>query len=469
MLFNSFNFLYFLIIVFLSYWILAKDKPKLQNLILLVSSYFFYACWDWRFLFLMALSSLIDYFAGIMIEKSNNKKIYLYFSITSNLGLLFFFKYFNFFIESFSSLMQNIGINMSQTTLNIVLPVGISFYTFQTLSYTIDVYRKRLTACKDPIIFFTFVSFFPQLVAGPIERAGNLINQLQAQRNFDEAKAMIGFEQILWGLFKKVVIADNAGIIVNQIFENPGNQNSISLLLGCILFSLEIYADFSGYSDMAIGISKLFNIDLMINFKKPYFSRDLGEFWRRWHISLSTWFKDYLYIPLGGSQKGNTKTIINIFIVFIVSGLWHGADLKFVFWGLLHAIYFLPLILENQHREYTQDKFFNKYSLHDYIKMISTFLLVSIAWIPFRAESLDKTFLYFKAMFYSNIPNKEILGFETFLAMICFLLLEWFTRNTEYPFQNSKNKILKFMFFFILINLIFDFGIKTKEFIYFQF
>lgn len=469
MLFNSFNFLYFLIVVFLLYWTVAKNRPKLQNLILLASSYFFYACWDWRFLFLIILSSSIDFFAGIMIEKSKHRQVFLLLSIVSNLGILFFFKYYNFFIDSFSSILANIGIHNSYSSLNIILPIGISFYTFQTLSYSIDVYRKNLTACKDPVIFFTFVSFFPQLVAGPIERATNLLPQFKKANKFNEPKAIEGFEQILWGLFKKVVIADNAGLVVNQIFENSQELGSISLLIGCVLFSFQIYGDFSGYSDMAIGMAKLFNIDLMINFKKPYFSRDLGEFWRRWHISLSTWFKDYVYIPLGGNQGSNFKTFLNISAVFLISGLWHGADLKFIFWGALHALYFLPLILIKKHRKYTQEKFYTNYSLIDYFKMLTTFLLVSVSWIPFRADSFADSILYFKRLFTDLKLTENIVGAEILIYMLCFLLLEWFTQRNEYPFQNSKLKVLKFIFFFIIVSLIFDFGIETKEFIYFQF
>ena len=365
MLFNSVTFAVFLPIVFLLYWFIFQRKFKIQNILLVVASYFFYGWWDWRFLSLLILSSLTDFVIGIKISSQLKKekravtspKFWLIVSLVTNLGILGFFKYFNFFIESFVSLLAQFGISQSYATLNIILPVGISFYTFQTLSYTIDIYRRKIEPTKDIVSFFAFVSFFPQLVAGPIERATNLLPQFNKKRIFDYEKAVVGMRQILWGLFKKIVIADNCAVYVNMVFENPQDQTGSTLLLGAIFFAFQIYGDFSGYSDIAIGTARLFGFNLMQNFAFPYFTRDIAEFWRCWHISLTTWFRDYLYIPLGGSRVSKTKLVRNTFIIFIVSGFWHGANWTFIVWGAFHALLFLPLILLNQNRKYTNGDF----------------------------------------------------------------------------------------------------------------
>jgi len=347
MLFNSIEFLLFLPLTFALYWAF-KDKFTAQNFLLLVFSYIFYGWWDVRFLSLIIFSSAVDFTLGIQISKSSNdrkRKLLLGLSLVTNLGLLGFFKYYNFFLESFIGAFESINIHLHATTLKIILPVGISFYTFQTLSYTIDIYRKKFIPTRNVIAFFAFVSFFPQLVAGPIERASTLLPQFFKKRSFNYAFAADGMRQMLWGFFKKMVVADNCAQIVDTIFKNPEVYNGPTLWVAIILFSFQIYCDFSGYSDIAIGTAKLFGFDLMTNFKVPYFARDIGEFWRRWHISLTTWFRDYVYIPLGGSRGTIRKTLINVIIVFVVSGFWHGANWTFIFWGFLNAVLFLPLIV----------------------------------------------------------------------------------------------------------------------------
>ena len=335
MLFNSFTFLVFFILVFVIYWFPLRNKTKLQNVFILFASYVFYAWWDWHFLGLIILSTLVDYFIGnqlVKFENSNTRKGLLSISIIFNLGLLCYFKYANFFIENWIIAWESVGITSNVTSLNIILPVGISFYTFQTMSYTIDIYRNKLKPSTSLVNFAAFVAFFPQLVAGPIERASHLLPQFSIKRIFDYKYATSGLYLIVWGLFKKVVIADTCATYVNTIFDNYENMNALSLLLGAVYFAFQIYGDFSGYSDMAIGLSRVLGFDLKQNFNKPYFSRNIAEFWRRWHISLSTWFRDYLYIPLGGSKVSNILKIRNVFAIFLVSGFWHGANWTFIFW-----------------------------------------------------------------------------------------------------------------------------------------
>ncbi len=337
MFFNSLSFVIFLPIVFLCYWFVFSKTKNTQNAFLVVVSYYFYTCWDWRFLFLLLFSTLLCYFTGIQIEKStqdSSRKFWFWLSIMFNLGFLGIFKYYNFFASSFSEIVNNIGIQSSPILLNLVLPVGISFYTFHGLSYLIDIYYKRIPSEKNVVDYALFVSYFPLLVAGPIERATHLLPQVKLKRSFDFEKAKEGVYQIIWGLVKKVVIADTCSTYANAIFDNYTSMNSLSLILGAVYFAFQIYGDFSGYSDMALGMSKLFGLDLLRNFNYPYFSRDIAEFWRRWHISLSSWFRDYLYIPLGGSRGSKLKQVRNVFIIFVVSGFWHGANWTFLAWGL---------------------------------------------------------------------------------------------------------------------------------------
>lgn len=395
MLFNSFEFLIFLPIVFLLYWFVFK-KLKIQNILVVTVSYLFYGWWDWRFLILIAFTTLCSYASGILLERhEGHRYIQRWISaanIVLNLTILCLFKYFNFFSENLAYLFRWFGLELDWVTINILLPVGISFYTFQALSYTIDVYRHKIKPTHDIISFFAFISFFPQLVAGPIERATDLLPQFEKPRSFDYTAAVDGMRQILWGLFKKIGVADTCAMAVNEIFANYETLNSLNLAWGAFLFSFQIYGDFSGYSDIAIGIAKLFGISLRRNFNYPYFSRDIAEFWRRWHISLTTWFRDYIYIPLGGSRCSKWKSFRNTMIIFLVSGLWHGANWTFICWGTFHALLFLPLLLMKKNRKYRDTVAENRIlpSFKEIGQITITFLLVMIGWIIFRAENIKE-------------------------------------------------------------------------------
>jgi len=485
MLFHTLDFFYFFVIFFGLYWFIFKHNIQFQNVLILIASYVFYGWWDWRFLSLIAISTLVDFTLGLQMGKTDRKArrlLLLWFSIIANIGILCFFKYFNFFSENFALLLKAVGLNAHQTTLNIILPVGISFYTFQTLSYTIDVYRKKLEPSKNLVQFSAFVSFFPQLVAGPIERASHLLPQFNRKRTFDYHEAVDGSKQILWGLFSKIVIADKSGELANLIFDNSNEMNSSSLILGAIFFSFQIYGDFAGYSHIAIGISRLLGFDLMQNFAFPYFSRDIAEFWRRWHISLSTWFRDYLYIPLGGSKGGLGQKVRNTFIIFIVSGFWHGANWTFILWGLLNAIYFLPLLLTNKNRRNTdivQAKSFLP-RLSDFLKIIGTFVLTVFAWIFFRAESITHAIEYIAGIFTRGLGidpflNTTDLGniFITFLLIVFFLSSEWFGREGKYGLQKllvNQKRFLRWSYYSVLVFLILMYyQFDRSPFIYFQF
>ncbi len=483
MLFNSIDFAIFLPLVFILYWFVTVNSLKLQNLLIVLSSYLFYGWWDWRFLSLIFISTIVDYLVGLRIVNEQivfKRKLLLWTSIVVNIGFLGFFKYYNFFLDNFQTAFSFFGSDISATTLNVILPVGISFYTFQTLSYTIDVYKKKLTPTKDFIAFSAFVSFFPQLVAGPIERATNLLPQFYRNRTFDSDKAIDGLRQILWGLFKKMVIADNCAEYANIIFNNSGEYGGSTLVLGALFFTFQIYGDFSGYSDIAIGTSRLFGFNLKRNFSFPYFSRDVSEFWRRWHISLSSWFRDYLYIPLGGS-KGGTKLIVrNTFIIFIVSGFWHGANWTFIIWGLLNALYFLPLLLLKRNRlnldTVAQGKYFP--SFRDLMNMSLTFALTVIAWIFFRAENISHALSYISEIFsvslfsFPNFKGDMFSAFITILLVLVFMIIEWFGREHEYAIAKlgvSWKRTYKWAFYYMLVIAIFYFGGKEQQFIYFQF
>jgi len=479
MLFNSVEFLIFLPIVFSLYWLINGKNVKAQNTLLVISSYFFYGWWDWRFLALIAFSSLVDYFVGIglgRVEDTKKRKLLLFASIAVNIGFLVFFKYFNFFAESFQEAFTFLGNPISDPILiNIVLPVGISFYTFQTLSYSIDLYRRKLQPTKDIISLFAFVSFFPQLVAGPIERATNLLPQFHKQRVFNYDQAADGMRQILWGLFKKVVIADNCAIYATDIFSNYSDHSGSTLLLGAIFFAFQIYCDFSGYSDIAIGTARLFGFNLMRNFAFPYFSRDIAEFWRRWHISLSTWFRDYVYIPLGGSRGGTWLNIRNVFIIFIVSGFWHGANWTFIAWGALNAIYFLPMMLLNRNRVHTNTVAENAIfpSIKEIIQMGTTFFFTVIAWVFFRSETVTDAFLYLSEMLsLSLFTYPEIFPKKIILLVAIFVVIEWVQRNKQHALQIEKMNhpmILRWGLYYGIIFSVLLFGGKQQEFIYFQF
>lgn len=478
MLFNSLEFAIFLPIVFLLYWFVFNARLTMQNAFLVAASYFFYGWWDWRFLSLIFFSSLVDYTVGLGLkhqESKTRRKLLLFTSIFVNIGFLGFFKYYNFFLDSFVDAFTFLGHPINPGMLSILLPVGISFYTFQTLSYTIDVYRRKLQPTEDVLAFFAFVSFFPQLVAGPIERATNLLPQFLQKRAFDQAKAIDGMRQILWGLFKKIVIADNCAGYVNEIFANYQDQSGSTLFIGAFFFALQIYGDFSGYSDIAIGTARLFGFNLMQNFAFPYFSRDIAEFWRRWHISLTSWFRDYLYIPLGGSRVAKSKVIRNIFIVFIVSGFWHGANWTFIFWGLLHACYFLPLLLLRRNRKNLDVIAKGHYfpNLRELASMLITFLLVLFAWIFFRAENLTQAFEYVGGLFsisFFSLP--AVLPIELLILILVMFVAEWLQRDKQHALQLDGVRIPgwgRWLIYYAVVFCIIWFRGEQQEFIYFQF
>jgi len=482
MLFNSIDFAIFLPIVFLLYWFVTDKNLKLQNFLIVTASYVFYGWWDWRFLSLILFSTLVDYLVGVGLLKQTNqskRKILLWVSILVNLGFLAFFKYFNFFIDNFIAAFSFFGTEIQANSLNIILPVGISFYTFQTLSYSIDVYRRKIEPTRDFIAFAAFVSFFPQLVAGPIERATHLLPQFYVKRTFDYSKAVDGMRQILWGLFKKIVIADQCAEYANQIFNHSDNYSGSTLILGALFFTFQIYGDFSGYSDIAIGTSRLFGFNLMQNFNFPYFSRDIAEFWRRWHISLSTWFRDYLYIPLGGSHGGMWMKVRNTFIIFIVSGFWHGANWTFIVWGTLNAIYFLPLLLTNSNRTHlgTIAEGRTIPNIKELFQMILTFGLTVFAWIFFRANDLDHAVRYLSEIFSNSLFTlPKFPGIETaynlFFLVTFFIFMEWQGRSGQYAISNFAlrwKRPVRYAFYYLIIAAIFWFGGKEQQFIYFQF
>lgn len=445
MLFNSTSFLVFLPIVFVLYWFVAKRSFKLQNSLLLLASYYFYSCWDWRFLFLLAFSTALDFYTGLKIHRARDlrwKKIWLTISVGMNLSFLGFFKYYNFFAESFADFVQLFGFQANITTLNIILPVGISFYTFHGLSYVIDIYYDRIRPTTNWVQYSLFVSFFPLLVAGPIERATHLLPQVERPRIFKYQQAVDGLRQFLWGLIKKVVIADNCAEYANQIFNNSDQYSGMVLVWGAILFAFQIYGDFAGYTDMALGTARLFGFELLKNFNYPYFSRNIAEFWKRWHISLSSWFRDYLYIPLGGSRGGLWKTVRNTFIIFLVSGFWHGANWTFVAWGGLNALFIMPSVIWKDKEKPTmvvaEGKLFP--SLKEAGQLLLTFALATFAWIFFRAESLGHAVDYIGRMFtfadHNPFLHGELRGSRlcAFL-LIPFLLVEWLGRENNYAIE----------------------------------
>jgi D-alanyl-lipoteichoic acid acyltransferase DltB (MBOAT superfamily) len=482
MLFNSLNFAIFLPLVFIIYWFATKGNLKFQNVLLLVSSYFFYACWDWRFMFLLIFSTLLDYYTGIKIHDAKNqqrKLFWLWLSIGINLGFLGVFKYYNFFTASFADALAVLGFQANFGSLQVLLPVGISFYTFHGLSYVIDLYRNRIQPERSFIDYSVFVSFFPLLVAGPIERATHLLPQILKNRSFNYTKAVDGLQQILWGLFKKIVIADNCAEFANTIFNNSADYNGSTLVLGALFFTIQIYCDFSGYSDIALGTARLFGIELLRNFAFPYFSRDIAEFWRRWHISLSSWFKDYLYIPLGGSKGGMWMKIRNTFIIFIVSGFWHGANWTFIAWGFLNALYIMPSIIFNTNRNNLDIVAKGKYlpSLKELLAMMVTFSLTVLAWIFFRAENVQHAFKYIAQIFSSSllsIPHFPGIGKSlpiVFLTCV-FIVFEWIGREQQYAIASIGAKWYKplrwAMYYTIIFTIIYFTG-KEQQFIYFQF
>lgn len=483
MLFNSLDFAIFLPVVFLLYWFVANKTLRQQNSLIFLASYFFYACWDWRFMFLLMFSTLLDFFTGLKMADNpdqKNKRFWFWLSILVNLGFLGVFKYFNFFSESFATAVSFFGVKVNPWTVNVILPVGISFYTFHGLSYVIDIYYDRIKAERNFIDYAVFVSFFPLLVAGPIERATHLLPQIKRERSFDYSMAVDGMRQILWGIFKKVVIADNCAQYANLIFNNSDAYNGSTLVLGALFFTFQIYGDFSGYSDIALGTARLFGFELLRNFAFPYFSRNIAEFWRRWHISLSTWFRDYLYIPLGGSKGSTWLKVRNTFIIFIVSGFWHGANWTFIVWGALNAIYFLPLMLTKNNRNYldvvAQGRYLPTYK--EMFSMVITFCLTVFAWIFFRAKSIQQACGYLSEIFSSSLfEAPQYAGIEkSFVTMILialFLVIEWNGRENEYAIAKlgrSWKPLFRYALYYVLVCIIIYFGnFNENQFIYFQF
>lgn len=478
MLFNSIGFAIFLPVVFLLYWLVTNKNLRLQNILLLIASYYFYACWDWRFLFLLMFSTLLDYFTGLKMQGAENqkrKRFWFWLSVTINLGFLGVFKYYNFFAESFAETVSHIGLQVNPWTLKVILPVGISFYTFHGLSYVIDIYKGRIRAERNLVDYAVFVSFFPLLVAGPIERATHLLPQIKKRRTFGYTKAVDGLRQILWGLFKKIVIADNCAEFANEIFNHSADQSGSTLALGAILFAFQIYGDFSGYSDIAIGTARLFGIDLLRNFAFPYFSRDIAEFWRRWHISLSSWFKDYLYIPLGGSKGGNWMRIRNTFIIFIVSGFWHGANWTFIVWGALNALFIMPSIIMKTNRNNLETVAQGNLlpTVKELFQMMITFTLAVLAWIFFRAENITHAFSYISGIFSQSLFSIPTITPRLLMLLITiFIIIEWLGREEQYAIAKlglKWKRPVRYAMYYAIIITIFWFAGKDQQFIYFQF
>lgn len=484
MLFNSFVFLIFLPIVFVLYWHVFRRELWWQNLFVVAASYVFYGWWDWRFLLLIAVTSLCSYGSGLLIDQQLQRgnqrlaKLWTVLNIAVNLTILGAFKYFNFFVDSLQMLFSEVGVTLDAPALKVILPVGISFYTFQALSYTIDVYRRQMAATKDIVAFFAFISFFPQLVAGPIERASNLLPQFLNRREFDYANAVDGLRQMLWGFFKKLVVADNCAVAVNSIWRSYTDQSGLALWIAAFLFSFQIYCDFSGYSDIAIGCTRLFGIRLRRNFDVPYFSRNIQEFWRRWHISLTTWFRDYVYFPLGGSRGERWMTVRNILIVFFLSGLWHGADWTFVLWGLYHGI-LLSALTFIPHKRYkdvvAESRTWPR--LQELLQIGLTFTFVLVGWIIFRAENVTQLGSIAAKLFtaegffnlYGSGLRPDIFVFIGFMQIV-----EWIQRSKQHALQFPDFSVFRYRFvrvgtYYFLIILMWVAYSSAQEFIYFQF
>jgi D-alanyl-lipoteichoic acid acyltransferase DltB (MBOAT superfamily) len=484
MLFNSIDFAVYLPVVFVLYWFVANRNLRLQNALIVAASFVFYGWWDWRFLGLLVFSAGIDFFTGLQLARDHKRpqtrKYLLGLSLLANLGILGFFKYYNFFITNFIEVFTLLGHRPEISTLKIILPVGVSFYTFQALSYTIDVYRGKLEPTRDIVAYFAYISFFPQLVAGPIERATRLLPQFYVKRSFDYSKATDGLRQMLWGLFKKMVVADNCAIYANIIFNDAAGFSGSTLVLGVVFFAFQIYGDFSGYSDIAIGTARLFGFDLMRNFAFPYFSRDIAEFWRRWHISLSTWFRDYVYIPLGGSRVGTLRKVVNIFAVFVVSGFWHGANWTFLVWGALNALYFLPLLLLKKNRQHVDTVASGRGlpTWREMAEMATTFGLTAFAWIFFRATSMEQATNYISGIFARDLVTVPVLmakpGVKVVMVFILLLLLvEWWGREYAHGLARLRKHLPRAVRYAVYALIVFVIGMYMETsgtpFIYFQF
>lgn len=484
MLFNSYEFAFFLPITFIIYWLMGKDLRS-QNIFLVLASFVFYGWWSIYFLGLMILSASTDFIVGILLSKTNDirrRKLLLFASIAVNLGILFFFKYFNFFVDNFVSAFTLLGKSFDKPTLNVILPVGISFYTFQAMSYTIDVYKRTVEPTRDPIVYFAFISFFPQLVAGPIERAAHMLKQFTSPRKFDFTAGADGMRLILSGLFKKVVIADNCAPYVNDVFQNYASSTPDQLIVGIFLFTVQIYCDFSGYSEMAMGTAKLFGFSLMRNFHYPYLSRDIAEFWRRWHISLTTWFRDYIYIPLGGSRTSRLLQVRNIFIVFLLSGLWHGANWTFVAWGAWNALWFLPLMLVKKNRSHLDIVATHRWlpTPMELVKIISTFIIVMLGWVFFRAANMHDAVSIFVQLFtgIASTPSmllkaiQNVISMPVFVFIVFMFLAEWIQRNRLHMLDFHGLRLAlpaRYALYCAMLLVLVWYSGKPQQFIYFQF
>jgi len=476
-IFNSFDFLFFFFTVLLLYWGPLRKSLRGQNLLLLVVSYVFYGWWDWRFLSLLFLNSLIDYFAALGIQATNSpstRRGLLLLSLVSNLGMLGFFKYYNFFADSTARLLEVFGLHADPFVLQVILPVGISFYTFQTLSYTLDVYFQKMKPVRDPIVFLAYVSFFPQLVAGPIERAIDLLPQFTVPRSVTWPQIQAGCRQVLWGLFKKMVIADSIAPQVDYVFRNCSELDGVSLFIGAFLFALQIYGDFSGYTDVAIGVAKLMGFHLSRNFAYPYFSRNIAEFWRRWHMTLSTWFRDYLYIPLGGNRVGRTRTILNILITFTLCGLWHGANWTFIMWGFLNGLMFVPLILLNRHQVNKEIVANNRPfpTVLELFGMLGTQSFVLMSWVFFRAESLSQAGTYLSRGLTHPYLGLDYSRYQTGLILcLGLLVMEWLQRRRAFALEIGDWPLLmRYGAYASIFLMLIELGSQQNvPFIYFQF
>lgn len=485
MIFNSFEFLLFLPLTFLVYWLVFKERTA-RNLFIIAASYTFYGWWNVKFLGLIAFTTLCSYLSGLVIERLNDRRhraalAVLWVNAAINLGILGAFKYFDFFAHSFYQMMNALGWAVDDVTLGLVLPVGISFYTFQALSYSIDVYRRKIEASRDILAFFAFVSFFPQLVAGPIERASNLLPQFMRSHSFDYSQGVSGMRQILWGLFKKMVVADNCAAAVDVIFGDYASMGAANLWIGAALFSFQIYGDFSGYSDIAVGAARLFGFELMRNFKLPFFSRDIGEFWRRWHISLTTWFRDYVYIPIGGSRVGKLKKVRNTFVIFLLSGFWHGATWGYLAWGAYHAVLFVPMILTGRNRKYLDEPAEGRRlpSISEAAMMAWTFVLVSIGFVFFRTKEIGYACDYLKMMFAGFTPHDSsvpLIGFVPLCWVAVMMCAEWVARHRENPlaFHGDekglfRSRAARCALYYVIFMTILLFSGNQQQFIYFQF
>jgi alginate O-acetyltransferase complex protein AlgI len=481
MLFNSVEFLIFFPLVVVVYFFLPL---RLRIAFLVIASYYFYMSWRVEYILLIVASTLIDYFAGRKLGeeiRTQFRKLYLFLSLGSNLGILFFFKYFNFFNESFQSLFSQVNINYTASNLNLLLPVGISFYTFQTLSYTINVYRGIQKPEQNFFKFALYVSFFPQLVAGPIERPERLLPQFDKKNSIDYERVTDGLKLMAWGFFKKLVIADRLGAIVNSVYNDPTNFSGIPLLLATYFFAFQIYCDFSGYSDIAIGAAKVLGYDLMENFRQPYFASSIADFWRRWHISLSTWFRDYVYIPLGGNKLGEVRLFINLLVVFVISGLWHGANWTFVIWGGLNGILMVMSIYGSKvYKKIFTDRYYQRQSvLLTGINIFATFHLVLLTWVFFRANSITDA-LYIIRNIFTGIEIKAGYGLDlggsyeiliTAAALVTLLLVDFLReRGITINFMRSRPVYFRWALYYALVLSILLFGeFGISEFIYFQF